>query len=211
MLWDQIPFSDPTSPAASSPEWVRRTICCARWEVEHAEADLAETNVDGNKDRKTKVVVAVSPTPAAVDPQEGAAAMAKSASPVPLPAPQPNKFEPRSAGTLVLQWAQNAGVEVLEVSPSPTPGPSGPGGSKEGGRRSGDHGRRSPDDERGGRCSSSGGRGRRNPQLQRKDGRGSGSSALVERPPAVMAMMEAVSQPSRVVRVLARGEKLDPN
>jgi len=34
---------------------------------------------------------------------------------------------------------------------------------------------------------------------------------LVERPPAVMAMMEMVAQPSKVVRVLARGEKLDPD
>jgi hypothetical protein len=34
---------------------------------------------------------------------------------------------------------------------------------------------------------------------------------MVERPPAVMAMMEMVAQPSKVVRVLARGEKLDPD
>ena len=34
---------------------------------------------------------------------------------------------------------------------------------------------------------------------------------LVERPPAVKAMMDVVSQPSRVVRVLARGEKLEPD
>jgi hypothetical protein len=33
----------------------------------------------------------------------------------------------------------------------------------------------------------------------------------VERPPAVKAMMDVVSQPSRVVRVLARGEKLEPD
>lgn len=34
---------------------------------------------------------------------------------------------------------------------------------------------------------------------------------LVERPPAVKAMMDVVSQPSKVVRVLARGEKLEPD
>jgi hypothetical protein len=33
----------------------------------------------------------------------------------------------------------------------------------------------------------------------------------VERPAAVMQMMEVVSQPSKVVRVLARGEKLEPD
>ena len=33
---------------------------------------------------------------------------------------------------------------------------------------------------------------------------------MVERPQAVMTMMEMVTQPNRVVRVLARGEKLDP-
>ena len=34
---------------------------------------------------------------------------------------------------------------------------------------------------------------------------------LVERPAAVKTMMEMVAQPSRVVRVLARGEKLEPD
>jgi hypothetical protein len=41
-------------------------------------------------------------------------------------------------------------------------------------------------------------------------GNGNGGS-MVERPPAVMAMMEMVSQPQKVVRLLARGEKLDPD
>ena len=143
--------------------------------------------------------------------QEGVASSATSASPVPLPAQQPNKFEPRSSGTLVAQWANKANIEILEVTPSPNYGPAAPGGGKDGVRRSGDYGRKSPDDERNGRGPSGGGRGRRNPQHPGKDGRGAASSSLVERPPAVMAMMEAVSQPSRVVRVLARGEKLDPN
>jgi hypothetical protein len=40
---------------------------------------------------------------------------------------------------------------------------------------------------------------------------GGGGGGLVERPPAVMAMMEMVSQPQKVVRLLARGEKLDPD
>ncbi len=38
-----------------------------------------------------------------------------------------------------------------------------------------------------------------------------GRSALVERPPAVLAMMEMVSQPKKTIKLLARGEKLDPD
>ena len=41
-------------------------------------------------------------------------------------------------------------------------------------------------------------------------GGGGGGGGMVERPPAVKAMMDVIAQPSRVVRVLARGEKLDP-
>ncbi len=54
VLWDKITFDeDPTittasdpnanasvpSSASPSPEWVRRTICCAQWETEHADID----------------------------------------------------------------------------------------------------------------------------------------------------------------------------
>lgn len=98
--------------------------------------------------------------------------------------------------------------------------PNGARRSTEANRRSGDygHGRKSPEDERGhsnrrSQTPSSGAnRGRRNSHLRSND-RGQSPSTgggLVERPPAVMAMMEMVAQPSRVVRVLARGEKLDP-
>ena len=195
--WDSISFGDGL-PQGPSPEWVRRTICCARWETEHATAEI------GKPDSQPKVVLAVlSGTP---EPLSDSAASngTISASPVPLPAPQPNKYEPRATGTMILQWAARAGLQVLEVAPTP----SQKEGHFSGGRRSGEHGRRSPDDDR----NSRGGRGRRNSYHQRPDGRGPANGpGLVERPPAVMAMMEAVSQPSRVVRVLARGEKLDPN
>ena len=81
------------------------------------------------------------------------------------------------------------------------------------GRRSPQTNRRSGEEERGKRG------GRRNSHLRNggerggapPGGRPGGSPGLVERPPAVMAMMEMVAQPSRVVRVLARGEKLDPD
>lgn len=215
VLWDNIPFSGDIPSPASSPEWVRRTICCARWELEHATLGSSEqdneSDTKGEDGRRPTVVLAVL-SPAAIDAQETAGTQAVSASPVPLPAPQLNKFEPRSAGSLVLQWATKAGLPVLEISPSPTHGSPGLGGAKEGGRRSADYGRRSPEDDRAGKIPANFGRGRRNSQhSQNKDSRNASSGGLVERPPAVMAMMEAVSQPSRVVRVLARGEKLDPN
>ena len=248
VLWDDIPFQDqPSSPAVAaggSPEWVRRTICCARWEVEHASPSSKSTSpapapdtpsADKETKQKTpKVVLAVLTAPA--ESGEAAGTTPVSASPVPLPAPQPNRFEPRSAGTLVAQWAARAGIEVFPVAPMSGPGAQGGdshghahphahshgygnGSGNGAGMGYGGGGRRSPEDDRlPPRTGGGGGRGRRNShkydgrpppgQGQGQQGQGQG---LVERPPAVMAMMEMVSQPSRVVRVLARGEKLDPN
>lgn len=207
VLWDDIPIQDPAAAAAAvaSPEWVRRTICCARWEYQRATASPDKVT-DTAKETKPKVVLAVlSSNPDAHSDSSSAAQGAVSASPVPLPAPQPNRFEPRSAGTLVAHWGAKAGVELLQVPPMPSDGRPGDQHAHAPG------GRRSPEDDRGPRGGGAG-RGRRN--SHRNDGRaptpGTGAG-LVERPAAVMAMMEMVSQPSRVVRVLARGEKLDPN
>ncbi|KAI0753594.1 hypothetical protein BC629DRAFT_1296992 [Irpex lacteus] len=185
VLWDSIPFSttfdnnstttNQVQPPAS-PEWVRRTICCARWEIEHATpptTDIATATTDSANKATPKVVLAVCTSDIDSTTSKDTTP-AISASPVPLPAPQPNKFEPRSAGTLVCQWAIRAGIKVLAVPPTIQSQGSGGGGGGGGGH------------------------------YQQ-------SKPLVERPPAVMAMMEAVSQPSRVVRVLARGEKLDAN
>ena len=198
VLWDDIPFKDQTSGASqvpvpamsTSPEWVRRTICCARWEVEHVTPS------------GSKAVLAVLDPNAETHSEPTTTQNAISASPVPLPAPQPNKFEPRSSGTLVAHWAAKAGIEVLQVAP----GPQGDGHTHGSTHIQTNGDRRSPEDDRVPR-----GRGRRN--SHHKDGRTTPASGggLVERPPAVMAMMEMVAQPSRVVRVLARGEKLDPN
>lgn len=213
VLWDNIPFKDLPSgvTAASCPEWVRRTICCARWEVEHASEEIKGLNLSNEKKpRVLFAVLASPPDPASIEPHPvGPAA----ASPVPLPAPQVNKFEPRSSGTLILQWAARSDVEILGVAASPFPSTAAPKDIPSNGRRSADHGRRSgeggrrsPDDKR-----IPGGRGRRNSHLRTGErGATPPGGGLVERPPAVMAMMEAVAQPSRVVRVLARGEKLDP-
>ncbi|GBE85667.1 predicted protein [Sparassis crispa] len=219
VLWDSMFHDQPLNVnATGSPEWVRRTICCARWEVEHASDEVAPGGA------KPHVVLAVlsqtsehqhdvAPTPLA------------SASPVPLPAPQMNRYEPRSSGALVSAWAKKAGIELLDVfsPPGSTPTPAN-GAAKDptNVRRSGEHQRRSAEEERGKRggfAVGGGGRGRRNSYnrngnervAQCTAARPPSSSGLVERPPAVMAMMEMVAQPSRVVRVLARGEKLEPD
>ncbi|TCD60989.1 hypothetical protein EIP91_009179 [Steccherinum ochraceum] len=214
VLWDNIPFKDLPSgtTAASCPEWIRRTICCARWEAEHATEEVKDRNTDAEKPT-LRVLLAVLSSPPDAALLEASSGAPVTASPVPLPAPQPNKFEPRCAGTLISQWAARSGVEVLEIPATQSPPPSAPKDIPvsnrrlaEHGRRSGDAGRRSPEDKRTGA-----GRGRRNSHLRPGErGATPPGGGLVERPPAVMAMMEAVAQPSRVVRVLARGEKLDP-
>ncbi|KAI0739868.1 hypothetical protein C8Q80DRAFT_200443 [Daedaleopsis nitida] len=209
VLWDNIPFDNP-APLGASPEWVRRTICCARWEVEHA---AEERGTEKSKTTKPRVILAV--LSHAPDAQlESANPASISASPVPLPAPQPNRYENRLSSALVATWATKAGVEVLEVTSAPPQTHSGSNSTDTAikGRRSGDGGRRSGEEERVKRGIQTA-RGRRNsrgaPPLTRPPPMATGTG-LVERPQAVMTMMEMITQPNRVVRVLARGEKLDP-
>ncbi|KAH6879718.1 hypothetical protein BKA70DRAFT_198185 [Coprinopsis sp. MPI-PUGE-AT-0042] len=172
VLWDKIPVKEePDSKASSCPEWVRRVICCAQWESEHAKAGL-------------KVILAVLGSAPTISPQTAVRGLDHDVTlnPVPLPAPNPhhNKHEPRSAGALVSSWATRAGVELLEVEPT-LPGRGG-----------------AEDDDRGKRpC--------------RARGLSGDKASLVERPPAVKVMMEMCAQPSKTVRLLARGEKLDPD
>ena len=108
--------------------------------------------------------------------------------PVPLPAltvPHPNKNEVRSVGALVTSWGTKAKIPLLEVDPA-LPGPD--------------------EDDRSKRSYPSHGSNR---NRRHSSDHAAAKSGLVERPPAVMAMMGMISQPNRVVRVLARGEKLD--
>ena len=169
-------------------------ICCARWEIDHATMTLDKQSI-----HHPKVVLAVlSPTSAQAQVDRAATeANAELSSPVPLPAPSPHfhRYEPRSAGILIGHWAARAGIPTLEFQPTPLPSTSPP------------RHRGADDDDKGKRQS---GRGRINSYS------GSGppaarGSGLVERPLAVMQMMEVVAQPSKVVRVLARGEKLEPD
>ncbi|KAF8228665.1 hypothetical protein L208DRAFT_1379239 [Tricholoma matsutake] len=252
VLWDKIDFADVSedlenefnskhASPAHSPEWVRRTISCARWEVEHADtppASVSDATKEANQDStpkshtngvksvtsKPKVVLAVLSARTDLSPRFSNLKLSSSPhntdvaipeapqvlTPVPLPAPSlppVNKFEPRSAGVLVAQWAARAHINIFEVEPTwaddddrerprrarrgSVDSPGGIGGGKAHGHGHGHAGK-----GRGG-----GGSG----------GGGIGNGAMVERPPAVMAMMEIVAQPSKVVRVLARGEKLDPD
>ena len=174
VLWDKIPVKEePDSKASSCPEWVRRVICCAQWETEHAKDGL-------------KIKLAVLGSAPTISPQTTTRGLDHDVTlnPVPLPAPNPhhNKHEPRSAGALVSSWATRAGVQLLEVEPT-LPG------------RGGD------DDDRSKRVVHHG----------RARGLSGDKTSLVERPPAVKVMMEMVAQPTRTVRLLARGEKLDPD
>lgn len=202
--WDRIEFKDTYSdedgdkPIAQplhlsgSPEWVRRMICCARWEVDNAPTTLEKTL------KNPHVVLAViSQSTALAQVGKNADCAPEIASPVPLPAPGPHshKYEPRSAGLLVAHWAARAGIDLLEVEPSSVSTP--PAGQF----RNGD------EDER---TKRQGGRGRRNSHTTGGSPATRGTG-LVERPAAVMQMMEMVAQPSKVVRVLARGEKLEPD
>ncbi|KAJ7668887.1 hypothetical protein B0H17DRAFT_1209859 [Mycena rosella] len=206
--WDAIPFSAPpptvpasaTSssppksttipvvPADASPEWLRRTVCCARWELDAA-APAPDASGEAPATTKTpprtvRLAVLSSAAPPASTADGGAL----------------TKHEPRAAGTLVSHWAARAGIAVLSVAPSTGPhnpppgaamGSGAPSTAAEPPRRP----RAGTQTKRGGGAGIGGGSG----------GGGKGSSGLVERPPAALAMEVS----PRVVRVLARGERLD--
>ncbi|KAF5335764.1 hypothetical protein D9611_009665 [Ephemerocybe angulata] len=183
--WDKTAFKDGTD-AKGCPEWVRRILCCAQWEVDHVQEELKVPV------KNPKVILAVLSNPPNVSPQVATIRLSETEAPltpVPLPAPNLNhtKHEPRSSGTLVSLWASKAGLELLPVDPT-LPGIR-------------------DEEERPKRVHVPNGRGRK--------GSGgpdhSNKTAMVERPPAVMAMMEMVSQPTKTVRLLARGEKLEPD
>ncbi|KAG1795664.1 uncharacterized protein HD556DRAFT_1307354 [Suillus plorans] len=101
-----------------------------------------------------------------------------------------------SSSESIHSQATRAGITLLEVEPSAAPlvPPSS------------NHPRNLDGDDRGKR-----GRGGRNSHTAQGGLPVARGTGLVERPAAVMQMMEVISQPSKVVRVLARGEKLEPD
>ena len=207
VLWDKIAFEDVLeSNPNSCPEWVRRIICCALWETEHPEEELKasdrrsfdDNNLTPTSDESKphKVVLAVLGSTPNVSPQSVSVKLADMSvgvetplAPVPLPAPtvlHPNKNEVRSVGALVATWGTKAKIPLMEVEPALP-------GRDEDDRTKRSHPSHGPN---------------RNRRHSASD-QAAAKSGLVERPPAVMAMMGMISQPNRVVRVLARGEKLD--
>ncbi|KAF7290521.1 PINc domain-containing protein [Mycena indigotica] len=150
-------------------EWVRRTICCARWEINEAEKMVSTTDVP---------IVRL----AVLAPDATAPIIATADATV-------SKHEPRAAGSLVSHWATRAGIKLLPVPPSvPNVGnihntvPSRPA-----------------------------------TQTKRRPGSGGsnhvtkGAGNLVERPAAAIALEGIVGSAGGpgVIRVLARGERLD--
>jgi hypothetical protein len=188
VLWDQVKFDPSAANPNSCPEWVRRIICCVQWETEHPDEELNPADPDtnpGEVSKSPRVVLAVLSTFPASSPQSGPVSLSAE-SPVPLPAPvlsQTTRHEPRSTGNLVTAWASKAGIPILDIEPAL---PDRRGGAE--------------DDDRARRT-----KGKRPSATEQAV-----KSSLVERPPAVKAMMDMVSQPTKVIRVLARGEKLDP-
>ncbi|KAK7017615.1 PINc domain-containing protein [Favolaschia claudopus] len=259
--WDAIAFASPTqstagnssptsavSPAtdlpADDPEWVRRTVCCARWELNSTLASSSPSNskFNGNDTPPPPRTVCI-------------AVLASTPPPPPADsADVPNKHEVRASGTLVAHWAARAGLTVLPVAPSVhvngnpggaqsntasatafTQGGTGttgegtrrPGTTGEGTRRPGtSEGARRPRANTnpqqgqgkrgagaggyGGANSSSNNNGNNNGMYKLSGGGGSGGGgSLVERPAAALAMESSGAGPQRVIRVLARGERLD--
>jgi hypothetical protein len=163
-----------TATQASCPDWVRHTISCAAFETAHPPA---------NDDRTTpRVVLAVLAPSDVADPPEWNAAN--------------NKYESRSSGSHVREWAGRTGIQLLQVEPSST-------------------GRTSPEDSaahhhhNGGSrkfSGGAGGAGARGPaprSMSQGQGRSPPRAPIVERPPSVNVA------PGRPIRLLARGEKLD--
>ncbi|KAJ7074483.1 hypothetical protein C8F01DRAFT_25741 [Mycena amicta] len=184
--WDKITLPSPRSSTdgtaktpdpdkESAQEWVRRTICCARWELDEASA--------------TSRVVRL----AVLAPDANAPIIA-TADPV------ISKHEPRAAGALVSHWAARAGIATLPVAPSVpninnannTNGSMANNGAAADVRRprSGTQTKRRPGSDGGGNGAKGGG-------------------SLVERPAAAIALEGIAGGSPGVIRVLARGERLD--
>ncbi|KAJ7199693.1 hypothetical protein GGX14DRAFT_545058 [Mycena pura] len=191
--WDSISFAaDPVAtseastaspaPGADShdiaPEWTRRTVCCARWEI-----DAAVSPSDAGKESQAKTETTPLTVRLAVLRPDAAATVTADGAANAL-----SKHEPRAAGTLVTHWAARAQIAVLHVAPSTT-------------ANAGESDANAPRRPRSGtqtkRGSAAGG------------GGGKGGGSLVERPPAALALEGTGNGGPRVVRVLARGERLD--
>lgn len=241
VLWDNIPFHKPASDVnddgasedkhkLNTPEWVRRTICCARWEFDQLKPAESESNAGESEEPapissnnaksavNTSIQRSTSPPPVIVAVCLETAQLpdaTSASSPVPLPVPyQASKHEQRCAGALVAQWAKEAGIPVVEYTATPLPMPSS-------GRRGLPSHTRTPSDDEPVNHSHQSPNRLKPMTIKMKSGSpfsgdkspffgpGRTGGALVERPAATMVMNDVV-QLSKPIRLLARGEKLDP-
>lgn len=242
VLWGEIPFDsaggetdeslDPKS-MQSAPEWLRRVVSCARWELDRAEkADADEKQEKKPWPSVTLAICLSSAMPDRPVTPDGSS-LPISSSPVPLPVPilQAQRHEQRAAGTLVKQWAHKAGVQVLDFPSTPLPQHMLGGNEADAtsmrsaaGNRSHQRSRsrqghsRGPSDDFTGRkvnirdiAGLNAGISRPVKYFSPPASTSGVGEKIVERPAATMAMnASSILQPTRVIRVLARGEKLEP-
>ncbi|KZS87680.1 hypothetical protein SISNIDRAFT_460611 [Sistotremastrum niveocremeum HHB9708] len=149
------------------PEWLRRTLCCAAYEVSSTSAQKESES----EKKKPRIVLALS-------------------SPHPASAPHPhaNPKSDRASGSLLLTWAGLLSIPTIVIPADPLPQPS-------------------PNP----------------PHVHVKDREATKPErkSLVERPPAALAMEGAkvnvsttaslgATEGKKVIRLLTRGEKLEP-
>ncbi|GJJ14143.1 hypothetical protein Clacol_008402 [Clathrus columnatus] len=208
--WDDINFSILESSNSElsgvlllpPPEWLRRTICCAQWERRNALsggslADTApyvanplpsrpttplsnETFSSSSAKDNQKPLVETHSLP--IGDGNTKVALAVMSNPIQSSSDptQASGRFDRADGVSIRAWAQRAGIQLLLVEPMPSPVPS-PERRRGQGHDKRDH----PDGKRG------------------KDRRPS----LVEKPISIAIVNE---KPVKNLRLLARGEKLDP-
>ncbi|KAJ7200935.1 hypothetical protein B0H12DRAFT_538509 [Mycena haematopus] len=206
--WDAIPWA-PTPPPSSttptaaddaSPEWVRRTVCCARWELDAAAPsgppDSAAPTAPPTRapgPAPTVILAVLAPNAPGLSTADGG----------PL-----SKHEPRATGALVAHWAARAGLVVRGVAPStaPPPAAAAPNAHTTHANNNNNNNATPPDSPRRPRSSTATSTKRERPHphggKHMSGSLGKSSGSLVERPATVLAM------PS-TIRVLARGERLD--
>ncbi|KAG2052351.1 hypothetical protein BDR06DRAFT_1009632 [Suillus hirtellus] len=145
-------------------------------------AMLQSLHLSGFPDDRLIVVFAIL-SPSAVPAQVcRTEAMPEVSSPVPLPAPSPHTHKYEPRSAGLLIEHWATRAGITLLEVEPSAAPLVPPSSN--------HLHNLDGDDRG----------------KRQAGRG-----RLERPAAVMQMMEVISQPSKVIRVLARGEKLEPD
>ncbi|KZW03208.1 hypothetical protein EXIGLDRAFT_725668 [Exidia glandulosa HHB12029] len=90
LLWDDVLLTADDADALPPPEWLRRTLCCACWETTHNSA-------------RGSVLVAVVDSSPTTDVESA------------------GRFDVRADGTLVKSWVPRVGLRILPVKGSSAP------------------------------------------------------------------------------------------